>query len=209
MSEQEEKKTKNEISKLHEIHEVIDVDALMSSGAIPSVFNTPERIMTVVQLGKELGIPPITALNNISLIHGKVVISSTIMLSLLENHGIEYEFTKDFETQEDGKIMTQIKFTYFSKILNSFKEKIFTTTWQELALAGLTDSPMYKKYPKVMLRARCIAFAIRRDFPKVLLGMHTDEEIVADNKSIIADVDEDGKITIIESEAQDAEVVED
>lgn len=208
-----EKEESFAIAKLKEIEGSITVETLMESGAIPATFNTPEKIMTVIQLGKELGIPPVTSLNNISLIHGKVVISSTILLSLLEQHGIEYRWTKDYVKEGEGdmaKIITEIEFTSMSKLTGLPRIQTFSTSWQELSLAGLTDGPMYKKYPKVMQRARCAAFAIRACFPKLLLGMHTDEEILGGK--VDGTVDEAGNIkfdaeTVKETDFTEIEVV--
>lgn len=208
MARKDEEEDKNAIVKMAEVGDSITIQTLMESGAIPATFNTPEKIMTVIKLGKELGIPEVTALNNINLIHGKVVISSTILLSLLEQHGIEYRWTKDYETEESGKIVTEIEFTSLSKITGGERKQTFSTSWQELSLAGLTDGPMYKKYPKVMQRARCAAFAIRACFPKILLGMHTDEEILGGKADGV--VDEAGNIKFNPEEVDETsfEIVE-
>lgn len=60
--------------------------------------------------------------------------------------------------------------------------------------AGLTGKDNWKKYPRAMLKARCISEGIRTVFPGVLAGMYTPEEV--------------GDFVPEQEPAQQAEVVE-
>ena len=46
-----------------------------------------------------------------------------------------------------------------------------------MALAGYTTKQNWTKYPKEMMRARCLSYAVRALFPEVLLGMYSDIEM--------------------------------
>ncbi|MBV9282954.1 MAG: hypothetical protein JOZ41_23015, partial [Chloroflexi bacterium] len=46
-------------------------DVLVRSGFLPHGVNTPEKAISIVMKGRELGIPPMYALSNIAVINGK------------------------------------------------------------------------------------------------------------------------------------------
>lgn len=184
---------------LQEMKLTTSVEDLLASETLPPGINSKERIMTVAQYGRELGMEPMTAINNISIIKGKMVISSSMLGAMLKKHGYEYIWTKDHETQEDGRIITELEIFWFSKSLNrEFKQK-FSVSWQELELAGLTSNPTYAKYRKIMHRWKTLAFAVRAVAPEILLGMYTDEEIVSANSDsgMSMDINTEGEVIII------------
>ena len=59
--------------------------------------------------------------------------------------------------------------------------------------------------PKEMMRARCMAYAVRALFPEVLLGMYTDLEMNdTQREDSPVTITEDGGIVIESQEATDA-----
>jgi hypothetical protein len=50
-------------------------------------------------------------------------------------------------------------------------------TMQDATRAGLTGNPTWKKFPRQMLKARCISEAVRGIFPGVLSGLYAPEEV--------------------------------
>jgi hypothetical protein len=48
---------------------------------------------------------------------------------------------------------------------------------QDATRAGLTGNPTWKKFPRQMLKARCISEAVRGIFPGVLSGLYAPEEV--------------------------------
>jgi len=69
---------------------------LIDSGLMPSNITEPAQVLTVTQMGYELGIKPLVALNNINVIKGKPVIGAAVIGSMLQRAGYEYAFTKDW-----------------------------------------------------------------------------------------------------------------
>ena len=177
-----------------------EFEILLESGAIPPSIDTPEKLMTVIQLGKELGITPMVSISAINVIKGRTVISSSILGALLKTRGIEWEWTKDFVTESPGKINTEIEFEYWSERFSRAKKVKFSVSWNQMKTAGYTEKDSWKKYPKEMMRARCMAYAVRGLFPEVLLGtMYTADEINdATNAGYETAVTEEGEVTIIE-----------
>ena len=195
--------------KLNSVDANITIEDLLASESLPSGFNSKEKIMTVVQYGKELGMDQLTAINSISLVKGRMVINSAMLGALLKRRGYEYLWTKDWEVTDFGtpneRITTEIEIMWISKNLNGkLMSQKFKMTWGELTRAGLTESPTYLKYPKQMMRARCITAAVRAIAPEILLGMYTTEEIVDTDPNIKLAVDEEtGSITVQDTDYEE------
>ncbi len=153
---------------------------IIDSGLLPDSISEPEQVITIVQHGKELGLTPHIALNNIHIIAGRPVISSSMLGAMLKKHKVEWTITEDFATitaaKGDDK-RTTYKFYWKSSITDSVMETSFSITWNQMALAGYTTKQNWTKYPKEMMRARCLSYAVRALFPEVLLGMYSDIEM--------------------------------
>lgn len=173
---------------------------ILDSGAIPGNLDTPEKLMTVIRMGKELGMQALTAVTNIHIIKGRTVISSAMLGALLKQTGVEYIYTKDYFVEEDGRIVTELEFEFLSKISGKPKTATFSVSWAQMELAGYTEKQNWEKYPKEMMRARCMAYAVRALFPEVLLGVYTDSEIVdAMNTGHDTTINEEGDVVIIDT----------
>jgi hypothetical protein len=193
--------------KLQDVKSTTTVEDLIASNALPSALDTKEKIMAVIQYGKELGMGELTSLNSITLIKGKMVINSAMLGALLKQRGYEYIWTKDWEVTDAGnkdleKITTELEIMWFSKNLNRELSNKFRMTWKELIIAGVTETnPTYKKYPKAMMRARCMTAAVRAIAPEILLGMYTIEEIADSDPNIKLKVNEEtGEINVEEAD---------
>lgn len=180
-----------------------EYEILLNSGAIPKALNTPEKLMTVVQTGKEFGLAPMVSINNINVIEGKTCLSAALLGALLKRANIEWIWTKDHSVESE-KIVTELKFRYKSILDNSVIEQSWSVTWGQFQLAGYTEKPNWKKYPKEMLRSRCLSSGARYIFPEIILGYYVDDEIVdatpnsEDKYDII--IDEAGQTRVVEKE---------
>lgn len=156
-------------------------DTIINSGLLPNSITEPEQVITIVQHGKELGLTPHIALNNIHVIAGRPVISSSMLGAMLKKHGVEWVIVEDFATFDapNGKAdkRTSYKFFWKSSVTGSVLDTTFSITWNQMAIAGYTDKQNWTKYPKEMMRARCLSYAVRALFPEVLLGMYSDVEL--------------------------------
>ena len=78
-----------------------------------------------------------------------------------------------------------------------YVEQPYTFTMQDAQAAGLLKSDMYKKWPKVMLRNRVGADAMRSSFPSILLGCTaTPDELGIPTKI-------EGNMVVVDQEALD------
>ena len=184
--------------------------AVNDSGLLPHSLTEPEQVMTIVQHGKELGLTPHIALNNIHVISGRPTLSSVMLGSLLKRRKVEWVWDEDFvfvkNEKGDNEIAsdnqanrrTTIHFYWKSDITDGVMEATFSVTWAQFVLSGLVTRDNWKKMPKEMMRARCLAFACRALFPEVLSGFYTELEIqdTFQDDSIEVGLNDEGDITI-------------
>jgi hypothetical protein len=182
---------------------------IIDSGLLPNSITEPEQVITIVQHGKELGLSPHVAINNINVISGRPTLSSTIIGALLKRKGIEWVWDEDFAMikDEENKVKvapdgapdrrTTIHFFWKSDVTDRVMETTFSVTWAQYVIAGLTDKSNWKKLPKHMLRARCLSEACRALWPDVLSGFYTDLEIAdSTNQDIDVVLNEDGEVIL-------------
>jgi hypothetical protein len=184
-------------------------DRVLESGLLPDSISSPEQVVTIVQHGKELGLSPHISLNNLHVIAGRPVISSSMLGALLKRRGIEWIITEDFKavTKEDGVDHKQTTFKFFwkSAVTGSALDTEFSITWAQMEVAGYTSKQNWQKYPKEMMRARCLAYAVRALFPEILMGIYSDLEINDVAETLGADeqqveMTEEGDITSVTPE---------
>ena len=160
----EQGKVVNEVTKFEDFNSVEELYAWASkaidSGLLPNAVTEPEQVMTIVQHGKELGISPFVALNNIHVISGRPTLSSAMVGSLLKRRGIEWVWDEDFapvkddkgnvETAADGSPnrRTTIHFFWKSVVTDRVMEATHSVTWAQMGLAGYTSKENWIKYPK-------------------------------------------------------------
>jgi len=142
--------------------------ALVKSGFMPKAIDTAEKAIAVAMAGRELGIPMMQAIRSIHIIDGKPTMSADLMAALVLRRipGAKLRVAQStnelcsVEAARPGDEITP-----------------FTFTLKDAQQAGLTSKDVWKKYPRAMLRARCISEAVRAVFPDCLIGVYTPEEL--------------------------------
>lgn len=149
-------------------------DTLIKSNLLPShIKNANQGVLLMLQ-GRELGLQPIQAINNIYVVNGKTSISSNMMASLISRSD-KYRFKLLEWTDEVCKME-------FFEIVNGNRESmgIVDFTIAEAKKAGLTNNPTWTKYTKDMLKARCLSRGARLFCADVIQGMYETDEIKDD-----------------------------
>lgn len=157
-------------------------DYFVKSGIMPDDIDTKEKAITLMMTGRDLGIPPSTALRSINVIKGRAALSAQLMKGLVERKGLG-----KFQMEANNK-----KATVKVKRLDIEDDGWFesTWTWEDAKRAKLAYKDNWKKYPKQMLLNRAIADAIRFKFPDVFSSVYTPEEAESiPNESITQEVD--------------------
>jgi len=155
-----------------ETKEIMDSVAysFWKGGMFPNCKNA-EAIMCVIQLGKEIGINPMQALQGINVIKGKPSIAADMMKSLFLQRG----GTTKIKTKTKEKCIIE-----FKKGKESHTE---TFTMQRAKEYGLLEkgkkdwASWWDKDSELMLYKRCIAAGIRVVDPGAQFGMYSFEEM--------------------------------
>ena len=148
--------------------------AVAQSGLAPKGLEKPEAIFVAIQLGLELGMTPMMALQNIASINGKPSIYGDAALGLVRARGLLENF-KEEEVGERGKDSWGFKVSGNRKGEPIGAE---TFTVEDAKIAQLWAKPgPWTQYPKRMLKFRARGFFLRDRFGDVLKGLRTTEEV--------------------------------
>jgi hypothetical protein len=150
---------------------------LLKSGFLPQSIKSPEQALAIILQGRELGIGPMAALNNISIIQGKPTVSPQLMLAMA-NSTREVEDVQITSSEQGATVTIKRK-----------GRKAHTTTFgpKDAKAMGLDGKDNYKKQPATMYQWRAVAANLRVTFADVILGLYTPDEMGAV-------VDEEGSI---------------
>lgn len=144
---------------------------LARSTFVPADFQgRPENIIVALQMGAEVGLAPMQALQSIAVINGRPSIWGDGLLALVmasghyENHEEAFDETTQTATA-----------TFKRKGKATAVTATFSKTDAEKAKLWGKGGP-WTNYPKRMMQMRARAFAIRDCFPDVLKGLGVAEE---------------------------------
>ncbi|MBF6596325.1 MAG: hypothetical protein IVW51_18000 [Thermaceae bacterium] len=145
-------------------------EILLKSGLLPQSIKTPEAATVIILKGRELGIPPMEALNSINVIQGKPAVSPQLMLALVYRSG-------------QGSIQI-LERTDSRSVVRAHRKGLspqdFSFTLEDAKRLGLAEKDNYRKQPAVMLQWRNVAAAARAVFPDVVSGLYTPDEMGAE-----------------------------
>lgn len=143
---------------------------LVRSGFLPKAINTAEKALAVMQTGKELGIGSMQSLRAIHIIDGKPTMSAELIAGLVLSR-IPGAMLRVVETNEDRCLVHAAR--------PGHEPTPFGFTIKDAERAGLLGKDNWRKYPRAMLRSRCITEAARAIFPDATMGLYDADELGA------------------------------
>jgi len=145
-------------------------EKISRSALMPAAYKgKPVDAAVAMMYGAEMGLPPMTSLQRVTVINGKPTLDAQGMTALIRAHG--HSITGDATD-------TQARVT--GKRADNGDEMTVTFTMKDAQNAGLAGSSTYKKFPKSMLWARALTQLSRQLFADVLMGAsYTPEEMQA------------------------------
>ena len=146
---------------------------LAQSGLMPGGLQAPAQVLVALQMGHELGLSPMIAVNNIAVINGRPSLSSSIMDAIVMNRPDYAGRSIKFDGQGDTRSCTVIVRRKIGENVETF-EGYFDM--QMAKNAGLLGKDNWKHYPDRMLKARASGYADRDGWPDALAGMLSQEE---------------------------------
>lgn len=166
--------------KVHYAQQLADADLLPASYR-----RKPGNVLLAVEYGEMLDVHPLTAIQQVHVIEGKLSMSAELMRAQVLRHGHRFrtvEMTSEravvsITRGDDPDHTTTVEFTI-----------------ADARNANLAGKGVWKQYPTAMLHARATSMAVRAVCPEVLMGIsYTPEELGAS-------VNEDGDVIDVTAE---------
>lgn len=140
-------------------------EIMHTSGLFPDIKSAAQGVVKVMA-GQELGVAPMTALTQIDVVEGKIRLSAQLMASIIKRSP-----DWDYKLIELTDKECRIRFFHNGQPAEPTPDEVFT--WQDAVRAKLTDKPVYSRYPRNMLFARCLSNGARFRCPH-LFGAATE-----------------------------------
>jgi hypothetical protein len=169
--------------------------ALIDGGMVPKGINSPGAVLGMMQAGKELGLPPMYALSNLTFTNGRLGIMGDAAKALIRNSG-ELKPGTDFEETYTGEEFTAGWKCTVTAHRNGqpkpFEASFSLADAQRAKLIQLKDGRVmtYKRdggwgdhsapwstYTKRLMKYRALGFLVRDHFSDIIGGLVTAEEL--------------------------------
>lgn len=143
------------------------------SGMVPAAYKgSPDMIVIAVQMGSELGLPPMQSLQNIAVINGRPSVWGDAMPALCRASGMARSIREWSKGEGDAQ-------TYYCEAIRKDDPNPITGKFSvaDAKKAGLWGkSGPWQQYAGRMLQMRARGFCLRDAFPDVLRGLISVEE---------------------------------
>jgi len=145
--------------------------AARSSMVPKDYIGKPENILLAVQMGAELGLPPMQSLQNISVVNGRPAVWGDAMPGLCRQSSVCDDIEEWIEGEGDNM-------TAFCRATRHGKKPVTAKfSVADAKKAGLwAKQGTWAQYPQRMLVWRARSWALRDAFPDVLRGLMAVEE---------------------------------
>jgi hypothetical protein len=148
-------------------------EIMAASGMMPKNIERPETVFVAVQMGLEVGLSPMQAVQNIAVVNGRPTIWGDAMLGLVRGSGLLTSISET--TSGEGDSVTA---TCTVTRCNDPGETVGKFSVADAKRAGLWGKTgPWTQYPRRMLQMRARGYALRDKFPDVLKGLHAREEV--------------------------------
>ena len=156
--------------------------AVAVSGLAPKGIETPEAIFVALEMGLEVGLPMMAALQNIAVINGRPAIWGDAQLAVVRSTGELVLFDEWYE--EKGKRLPRnpSAFTDDTAAVCRVQRSGYEPAETAFTVADAKRANLWNKagpwtqYPARMLKHRARSFALRDQFGDALRGLRTVEE---------------------------------
>lgn len=157
---------------------------LTKSGLAPKGIETPEAITIAVQMGMEVGLPPMAAMQNIAVINGRPTLWGDAQLAVVRGTGDLEAFEEWYEQNGTRIARNPITYTDDTTAVCRVKRRGYEAQESGYSVAdakraGLWDKQgPWKQTPFRMLRMRARSFGLRDAFGDALRGLRETQEAI-------------------------------
>lgn len=146
-------------------------EMIANSNLVPNAYKgKPGDVLVAMQMGMEVGLQPMQALQGIAVINGKPAMYGDALIGVVRNSPVCEAISEHFDEA------TQTATCRVKRRGEEWQERTFSRQDAELAKLWGKQGP-WQQYPKRMLQMRARAWALRDVFPDVLQGMAVAEEV--------------------------------
>lgn len=163
------------------------------SGMLPKHYDTPEKVITGMQYAYELGLKPLTAMRQISIVNGNPCLWGELPLGLVRRSGLLEsisEYYLDATQTEISQKNKNLKNPIWAAVCEVKRKgdagevsKIFTV--EDMKTARLHAKDVWQKHQAIMMKRRIRSVVLKDVFPDVLSGIEIaeyDHDMYFDNK---------------------------
>ena len=148
-------------------------EIMAASGMMPKNIERPETVFVAVQMGLEVGLSPMSAVQNIAVVNGRPTIWGDAMLGLVRGSGLLAAISE--VTTGEGDATTAVCTVTRRDDPGETVGKFSVADAKRAGLWGKAGP--WTQYPRRMLQMRARGYALRDKFPDVLKGLHAREEV--------------------------------
>ena len=143
---------------------------MLGGTTLPDRYETIGDAIATILVGREFGMAPIAALNELFVVNGQVGMSGKAMAALVAKAGHRIDMTLDPE------VGTAVAWRRDPVTLELNEVGTFTFTMEDAETANLTGKGTYKKFPADMLGWKAVSRAVKFAFPDVIVGYLPEEQ---------------------------------
>jgi hypothetical protein len=164
--------------------------AVSKSGLAPKGIEHPEAIFVALEMGLEVGLPPMAALQNIAVINGRPSIWGDAQLAVVRGTGELEEFSEWYEANGTKLPRNPATFTDDTAAVCRVKRRGYDPVEVGFSVAEAKTANLWGKagpwsqYPARMLKFRARSFALRDCFGDALKGLRAAEEVQDDPQEV-------------------------
>lgn len=157
-------------------------ETVIASGMAPKGVNNPSAATIIIQMGMELGLPPMASLQNIAAINGRPSIWGDAMLGVVRATGELDEISEWYEANGTKLARVPSEFPDTVMAVCRVKRRGYESMESSFSVADAKRAKLWGKqgpwteYPARMLKYRARAFALRDEFGDALRGLYSAEE---------------------------------
>lgn len=141
---------------------------LLDSGMWPNLKDKGVAgVFAIIEYGRELGIPPVAALNTMAIVSGRLTMEAKALLAVAHDRaGVTWKI----ETLTSKGCILIFSRPGFESVKSSFDET-------DAKAANLLGKDNWRNYPKDMYFARAASRGVRQIAPDAVLGLYVIEEM--------------------------------
>lgn len=157
-------------------------ETVIASGMAPKGINNAAAATITIQMGMELGLPPMASLQNIAAINGRPSIWGDAMLGVVRSTGELEEFTEWYELAGERLPRAPLEFPDPLMAVCRVKRRGYDAVESSFSVADAKRAKLWGKqgpwteYTARMLKFRARSFGLRDEFGDALRGLYSAEE---------------------------------